>query len=231
MHEDRDKNTDTKMTNCKYFDDILRRGQPDEIAALEAHAASCDPCRLQLDLDRSISAAAPSLHREWDSPSLWPRICEALATQSSNRPWWSLDRLRDLFSFNLRPALATVAVALLAVAGTWYFLRHNGPKGPGPDPQAQQRLLTEQALRDAESAETIYLQSIDRLAALAEPRLRKTDSSLMVSYREKLLVLDSAINELRLQADANRFNAHLRTELTSLYREKQHTLQQVLQEN
>jgi hypothetical protein len=52
-----------------------------------------------------------------------------------------------------------------------------------------------------------------------------------MSYREKLLLLDSAIAECRDRIDRNRFNARLRRELLSLYQEKQLTLQQVMKED
>jgi hypothetical protein len=53
-------------------------------------------------------------------------------------------------------------------------------------------------------------------------------SPLAASYREKLLLIDSAIKDLKATADSNRYNATLRAELTSLYRQKQQTLQEVL---
>ena len=51
----------------------------------------------------------------------------------------------------------------------------------------------------------------------------------MDSYREKLLVLDSAIDELRSQEGQNPSNAHLRYQLLAMYREKQGTLQEILE--
>ena len=53
----------------------------------------------------------------------------------------------------------------------------------------------------------------------------------MMSYREKLLLLDSAIAETRARVERNRFNARLRQELLSLYQEKQSTLQQVVNQD
>jgi len=52
----------------------------------------------------------------------------------------------------------------------------------------------------------------------------------MANYREKLLVLDSAIAECRAQLEQNSFNAHLRRELLSIYQMKHATLTEVLQE-
>jgi hypothetical protein len=60
--------------------------------------------------------------------------------------------------------------------------------------------------------------------------LQAAESPLLVNYREKLLVLDSAIAECRAQLDQNRFNAHLRRELLSIYQMKQAALTEVLQE-
>jgi hypothetical protein len=53
---------------------------------------------------------------------------------------------------------------------------------------------------------------------------------LLANYREKLLVLDSAIGELRAQTEQNPANAHLRRQLLAMYREKQNTLEQILEE-
>jgi hypothetical protein len=44
-----------------------------------------------------------------------------------------------------------------------------------------------------------------------------------------LLVLNSAIADLRAQAGMNPSNAQLRYQLLAMYREKQHTLEEVLE--
>jgi len=44
-----------------------------------------------------------------------------------------------------------------------------------------------------------------------------------------LLVLDSAIADLRAQAGLNPSNAQLRYQLLAMYQEKQHTLEEVLE--
>jgi hypothetical protein len=96
-----------------------------------------------------------------------------------------------------------------------------------PSRQAQE-LLTEQALRDVEAAEAAYIRSIDNLSRAAQPILAKQNSDILTVYREKLMLLDTAIAEVRAQAEANRFNAHLQLQIASLYREKQHTLEEVV---
>jgi hypothetical protein len=51
----------------------------------------------------------------------------------------------------------------------------------------------------------------------------------MVNYREKLSVLNDAIADLKSQAGINPANGHLRRQLLAMYREKQDTLEQVLE--
>ena len=48
-------------------------------------------------------------------------------------------------------------------------------------------------LRDLEKAEASYLQSIDRLARTVAPKLEREKSPLMAAYREKLQLIDAAI--------------------------------------
>ena len=80
-----------------------------------------------------------------------------------------------------------------------------------------------------ERAEAEYQKAIDKLDAQARPQLDPAATPLMASYREKLLVLDNAIEELRAEAGQNPANAHLRRQLLAMYQEKQETLQEVLE--
>jgi len=64
-----------------------------------------------------------------------------------------------------------------------------------------------------------------------EPKLEQPASPLMISYREKLMLIDSAIAELRAGIERNRFNAHLRQELLAIYQQKQRTLQEMMRED
>lgn len=218
---------------CRDFDHILERRQPDELAALAAHARTCAACRRQLQLEEEISSAARTMQKSWDAPHLWPRIERALEAETRRaaawKPWWDLSWIAQGFSAHWQLA-ATAAAAVVLTLVTWTAL-HRAPSGVSSVVNDPQRILTEQALREVQSAEAVYVQSIEKLAALAEPKLQKTKSPLMLSYREKLLVLDAAIAECRAQLDQNHFNAHVRRELKALYEDKQETLRQVLQEN
>ncbi len=81
-----------------------------------------------------------------------------------------------------------------------------------------------------ERSETRYAASIDRLARVAGPLIAKPDTPLLASYREKLQLLDAAIADCRNEIERNRFNAQLRQELLSIYREKQRTLEELMGE-
>jgi len=71
--------------------------------------------------------------------------------------------------------------------------------------------------------------AIDKLATDAKPQLDNPETPLLANYREKLQVLDSAIDDLRAQAGQNPSNAHLRYQLLAMYQEKQRTLEEVLE--
>ena len=100
---------------------------------------------------------------------------------------------------------------------------------PAPSTRQDSDFLTEQALEEVERSEAAYRASIDKLSRLAAPKLTASDNPHTVADREKLLVLDSEISEVRSTVEQNRFNTRLQTELAVLYREKQETLKEILQ--
>jgi len=183
---------------------------PDLEADVLAHADECERCREQVRVWKEISRLAPELHEKWDSPGLWPRIKDALAAEAPARrpaPWW-------------RWAIATAAMAALAV----------GLLQPWRSPRPADRVFfTEDALEEVERAEAAYARSINDLAATVGDDLNRPPTPLAAAYREKLLVLDSAIEDLRAAVECNRANVHLRTQLASVYREKKRTLEDWLQ--
>jgi hypothetical protein len=123
--------------------------------------------------------------------------------------------------------------ALLVISVPLVLVVMRNAQTPRETPRTQEhekRLLTEQALRDIEASEAAYIRSIDRLSELVQPKLDKSTSSLMMGYREKLSLIDSAIAELRTNIERNRFNAHIRRELISMYQDKQRTLESLMRE-
>lgn len=189
---------------------------PELMVEAREHLRHCPECRRELRLWNEISETARQLHEDWESPDLWPRIRRELADQPRTRSGWWSDWKVWTFA-----ASAVVAVALLI----WL----NRPNSFSPAAGSGARdFLTDQALSDVERTETAYRASIENLSRLASTKLQDSNSPLTAAYREKLLLLDSAINDVRTNIERNRFNASLQTELAALYREKQRTLQDVL---
>lgn len=198
---------------CRDLERALRT--PELMPDAREHASRCPECRRELYLCHEISTLAPSLHQEWDSPELWNRLREKLAAETkparSARARWV--------------GIGAIAAAALLAAVLW----PQPWRRTSPRPAEQDRaFLTEQALREVELAEAAYARSIEKLGRMAEAKLARDASPLAATYREKLLLIDSAIRDLKATADSNRYNAALRAELASLYRQKQETLQEVL---
>ena len=213
---------------CNDRERIFLDGTPQEWAALEDHCGNCAACAEELRAWKNLSIAASELHHDWDSPALWPRIEQALSQQPGATSKQS--HLQRLFgSWNLGALQwQTAAAALLLVALTasaiWFMVTVDPHRTP--DDQA---LLNDRAVNDVERAEASYERAIDKLDAQARPQLQNSTSPLLANYREKLFVLDSAIADLKSQTSINPANGHLRRELLAMYREKQDTLEQVLE--
>jgi hypothetical protein len=218
----------TMNVNCGDRERIFEDGTPTEWVALETHAADCTTCAEEIRAWKSLSVAAQELRDYTESPTLWARIERALIEEDArkterakSRSWFSF--LPNL-SIGWQTALAGAFLLILTVSAGWMILRQ--PKYPvSSDPS----LLKSQALLDVESAETAYVKAIGKLAAEAKPQLDTPATPLLANYREKLQVLDSAIDDLRAQAGLNPSNAQLRSQLLAMYQEKQHTLQEVLE--
>jgi hypothetical protein len=215
---------------CEDRDRIFEGGSPAEWAALEAHSANCAACAEELRAWKAISVAAKELRDYSDSPALWPRIEQALTAEAAatKRPAsrWSWLSLGFGLSLGWQTAAVAAMVLILTVSGSWIYLHR--PPVPGRD--RDQSLLKSPALAEVERAQAAYEQAINKLAADAKPQLENPATPLQASYREKLLVLDSAISDLRAQAGMNPSNAHLRQQLLAMYQEKQQTLQDILEE-
>lgn len=215
---------------CSDRDRIFEDGTPADWAALEAHAASCPVCAEEVRAWRSLRVAAQELRDYSDSPSFWPRIERALAEEAAQKARRA-GLLRRWFSFlpeislGWETALAGALVLILTLSAGWILLRRPFDGGGKED----HSLLKSNALKEVETAETAYERAIDKLAAEAKPQLDNPATPLLANYHEKLLVLDSAIADLRAQAGLNPSNAQLRYQLLAMYQEKQHTLEEVLE--
>src|SRR5882757_2874213 len=95
---------------CKDRDRIFEDGSAAEWAALENHAATCMSCAEELRSWKSLSTTAAELRDYSDSPTLWPRIHQALAEEAAataqQRERWSWRSLFPNLSISWQTATA-----------------------------------------------------------------------------------------------------------------------------
>jgi hypothetical protein len=190
------------------------------------HLKTCAACRREYRVWNDISAAAKELHQEWDTPTLWPMIRKAVEAEPKPRPkpvWWKEWKIWAV------AAAVLIGTVLLSRPWQWTPAPASNTEAPSAAPlSSSSDFLTEKALQEVERNETSYRRSIEKLSQIAEPKIERSASPVTVSYREKLLMLDSAISETRTNLTQNRFNVHLQRELADLYREKKQTLEELL---
>jgi hypothetical protein len=204
---------------CEAFERLI---QQDDESELELHVQTCTECAEKLAVWREISEVSKSLEEKWESPELWPKISLELQKERSaavpaaistrQRSFWQLAA-----SFLLLISLGTLA---------WRVTVRSREQQ-----QYENAIIRNAAIDEVEKAERAHVESIDRLEQIAGPQLEASTSPLMSSYREKLLLIDDAIRECETNVQHNRYNAHLRRELLSLYGEKQRTLRQIIRED
>jgi hypothetical protein len=213
---------------CSDRERIFEDGTPAEWAAMEAHAAGCPACAEELRAWKSLSVAAQELREYTESPALWLRIKRALAEEDARKSRRAERRGWSSFLQNIPVGWQTVAagalVLVLTISAGWIYITR-----PDRTVDGDKSLLRSAALKNVESAEAAYIQAIDKLAAEASPQLDNPATPLLANYHEKLMLLDSAIAELRAQAGLNPSNAQLRYQLLATYQEKQRTLEEVLE--
>src|SRR6267378_499113 len=213
---------------CKNRERIFEDGTPGEWAALEAHSANCPVCADELRAWKSLSVAAQEMRDYADSPSFWPRIERALAEEAQRNTQRTVRRrwLSFLPSIPLRwqTAAAGAFLLVLTISAGWFYIHT-----PNRIVENDKSLLKSTALDNVERAEAAYIQAIDKLAEETKPQLENPATPLLANYHEKLVVLDSAISDLRAQAGLNPSNAQLRHQLLAMYQEKQQTLEEVLE--
>jgi hypothetical protein len=196
-----------------HIDDLLAEGDAVSMQAAAPHASECAECAEMLAEWNDLSGTARSMHTTWNSDLLWPRIERAIRNER-----------RAGASRWLQIAAAVVLMIGIGVAAGFALRARQEQRA------FDQAILREKAVQDVETAEQAHVAAIAELEKLAEPKLEEAASPLMVSYKEKLVLLDDAIAECQTNIQRNRQNAHLRRQLLAIYGEKQQTLHDVLRE-
>ena len=196
-----------------HIDELLAEGDGVSMQAAALHACECAECAEMLAEWNDLSNTARGLHTTWNSELLWPRIERALRNER-----------RAGASRWLQIAAAVVLMIGIGVAAGFALRARQEQRA------FDHAILREKAVHDVETAEQAHVAAIAQLEKLAEPKLQEAASPLMVSYKEKLVLLDDAIAECQTNIQRNRQNAHLRRQLLAIYGEKQQTLRDVLRE-
>ena len=203
------------MTSCNRADELLLDGSPAAMEEAARHAGDCAACADTLSAWNEIGLVAKSLHATWQNDMLWPRIERELRTERRRAP------ARRLWQ------VAAAAVLVVGLGGTMFYALRVQTR----DAAFDRDILRISAMDEVERAERAHVEAIERLEELAESRLDEAETPLMVSYKEKLMLLDDAIAECEENIERNRQNAHLRTQLLAMYSEKQQTLMDVMRED
>jgi hypothetical protein len=213
---------------CRDLERALESDDPRALEAARLHAEECAACGRELDLADSLSAAARTLHREWESPGLWPSTVAKIHTLA-NTPKAAFWAWRPAAGW--RTVAAAAALVLALASATWIGWRSFRAIDQTDGPEiAGERLLSDEALAEVERAEAQYIRAIEALTRTAAPKINELPSPLVVNLRERLLAIDAAIADCRTEIERNRFNAHLRRHLLSIYQEKRRTLEQILEQ-
>ena len=213
--------------DCKDLERAL--AVPELMPDAREHAKVCDACRRELWLWSEMSAVAPGLREEWETPELWPKIRETLAAQQKGgQPHGFGGRLGARLGWRGDWRMLAGIAAALAIAVSVFVVMYSRPAA-APAAAQDSDFLTEQTLKEVEQTEAAYRVSIDKLSRLAQPKLNASENPAAVAAREKLMVLDSEIANVRSTVSHNKFNAQLQADLAVLYRDKQDTLKEILQ--
>jgi hypothetical protein len=194
---------------CTQLDSLLLEGDAFSLETAARHAEGCAACAEKLAEWNELSTVAASMRTTWKNDMLWPRI-ERAVERERRRGWTELWQ-----------AAAAILIFVALGSAVWFA---------GQRTKFDLAILRPTAIADVERAEREHVAAIDRLEKLAGPKLDTPATPLMVSYKEKLMLLDDAIAECQSNIQHNRDNAYLRKQLLSAYSEKQRTLQDVLRE-
>ena len=215
------------MTNitCNQLDDLLFDASPLAMETAARHAESCAECAEKLAAWNEIEETARSMRETWQSDLLWPRIERALKHEREG----ALENIRRQRSPRVKWLWQIAAGFLLTIGlgGTVFY----AVRVQSHDAAFDRDILRLAAMDEVERAEQSHLEAIERLERVAEQKLDDAQTPLMVSYKEKLMLLDEAIAECQANIDRNRQNAHLRKQLLAMYTDKQQTLTDVVRED
>lgn len=184
-----------------YLDDELPAA---ERTALEAHLATCVPCRGVLDELRAVVAWAPTYAGQQPERDLWSPISTEIERK---RVVAFPARLAQRFSLAQLAAAAAV-VAVLSGGGVWMAMR-SGAEAPVMAVEPSAPGTAEPAFQAAVFDDPQYDEAVSELEAVLQAGREVLDSSTVRVIEENLRVIDEAIAEARAAIEADPSNVNL----------------------
>jgi hypothetical protein len=183
----------------EYLDDDL---DARERAALEAHLAACEACRVDLDALRAVVSRAQRLVDAPPASDPWPGIASAIA----RHPQTVVTPARR-FSFTL-PQLVAAGLAIMVLSGGMVWLaRLGGQRTDFPPVDAQS------TARPGTFGDAAYTDAIADLEKTLEDARTRLDPDTVRVLDQNLRAIDRAIAQCREALAADPDNAYLNTYL------------------
>ncbi len=175
---------------------------PPEVAALEAHVATCAACRALVDDARLLQREARLLGVDGPPAGAWERLADRLAQQppaQAGRPTPSaLAPATSRLSWRW---LGVAAMLAVVIGGSLFFLRQSLFPGNTSSPAAETRpdatSLVESIELELDQAAQHYERAIAGLEQVASESDSPLDPALTATLRENLQVIDEAIADSR----------------------------------
>ena len=197
--------------HCTQLDNLLIEGDAYSMEIAERHAETCATCAATLASWKDISQTARGMQTTWQNDMLWPRIERSIRAEKRRMPAW------------MTIAASFAIFALIGVMAWTASLKIKANR-------FEREIVNAAKIDAVRDAEQKHREAIAALEEQAEDTLDDPSTPLLVSYKEKLMLLDDAIAQCETAIQQNRRNAHLRKQLQAMYSEKQRTLQEVLRE-
>jgi len=200
-----------------------------EVAAIEAHVATCDECRNTLDELKQVVAAATALPDRAPATDLFPGILERIregeaATVVPMRP----ARTARRFTFTF-PQLAAAAVAVMTLSGGAAWLATQSGRPPAEIAATGSTAVVPTTIPDAAGeiaasfvADTrvSYDNTIDRLESLLDEQRDQLDPETIAVLERSLAIIDEAIAEATQALENDPSNPYLYRHLDNTLNKK-----------
>ncbi len=215
----------------EYLDDEL---EGSERTRLEEHLAGCAECRSTLEELRRVLAHARQLVDLPPRTDLWPGISDRLgvtgtvdhhrADAPAGRQAAAAVRRRRSWTLST-PQLAAAAILLIALSSSiaWQVAEEAGSRRPPPVAPAALAERVPPAydlLPASRTASHDYRSAIDQLERVLADREQRLDTMTVRKVRERLALIDRAIEEARQALASDPSNAYLNRHLAGTIRRK-----------